>query len=686
MFFNYQKIFNLSLKISFNILIIICTVIIFIITPIEYIYSQDQRGQASAVHGKVESRRNISRFREVRQGKIFRSGDIIQTASDGLLEIILFNGIKIRIYRNTKVNILQLTDKSIYIRVFYGKIFLLNNTGKSYPYKITSQDIIIESQSINYQLYIENNSKSDFLDIINLDGHFSAKNDTYSESLKLSEISDYAIPKYISFKSIKKNKISDNSIPNSDNDLLDKQGPLSTYDPQKSQVYRKKDPWWTEKKTFKKRSIDIKKFREQKKIYFQFETGAQHISDNFYFLINLQPKINLENFQAQLRIPVYFIMKDPLAIKKSYNYNEWNFKDTKDIIDDLFSKIDYISLRLQKGKVQFLLSPIEDKTLGYGMIFQRYSNSILFPYERLLGLSFNFNYKSISFEGFIRNITTAKLIGMRIETRPFTFSDEDSVDQYKFGISFNTDLDPAGNGGSPQIFLASIDANIPILFERKKPFHLSLFAEVSIQGYNFNDQLTAAYYAREANKLIFKPNSFGILFGLRGTIKDNFKLIFQYRYLVGGYISEYFDVFYEINRNKKFELILLDNKNNYNGLLFGMGYNIPGIGNIYSELYYETGEISGHEKIKNRFHFEISSSQELIPYFKLKASYDRLNSLSFKDFFEDFLGDKSILMGEVRYAISKNFDIIFIYRNFFEKQASNYNHSSYISLSTQFIF
>jgi len=671
-------------------------VIIFFITTLGFFFSKlsfsnNNRAQASIVIGSVESRRDISRFRNVYLGNLFRSGDIIKTYSNSYLEIILFNNNRIKLYPNTLIHLIKINNTSLDIVIDRGKISIEpydNEYGKKkFEYQIfVNKTKLISQKSENYFFVIHDTEKK-ITKILVLNGSVILQS-TDEIDKKISINKDKQIIFYDKPLLDRQNTlaINQNDLSEIENNSFPSHKTLSNFDPNLAVKSPVADPFLIRKKRFTDKRDNISNFRKQKDLYYQFQVGVSYITNQFYYLVLFNPKITFQHIEAQLRFLAYVSQSKPISPNNWYNLSEWDFRNTKDSFEDIISKIGYISYINKKKKLSFLLGEIESNNLGYGLVVNRYSNSIFYPQKYQLGLIYNLDFDALQFKGFLANIIGPKLFALRVETRPFFNPEVKTFDKYRFGINFAMDIDPKSSSNDLKIYLGSIDINIPIMNKLKENFMFSLFSELAIQGYEFNNQLLADVYQKKANKLVFIEKSFGFSIGLKGILVQILNFKTEYRYLAKGFITEYLDTFYDINRSKKADLLLQDNKPDFHGFLFGLGVIIPKIINIYTEIYHESRDILNMDKLNNRFHIELSSSKYFIPIFKIKIRYDRQDIPSFNKFFKGFFSDKSFFTNEIRYAISKNFDIIFIYRRFFENHNNGYFGSDYLSLSSFFIF
>jgi hypothetical protein len=72
-----------------------------------------------------------------------------------------------------------------------------------------------------------------------------------------------------------------------------------------------------------------------------------------------------------------------------FSDKEWNFKD--DWVDALTSKIRYIRFGQETDPLFIKVGGLDNVTMGYGFLVDRFTNMLHYPDQRLLGLQFNLN-------------------------------------------------------------------------------------------------------------------------------------------------------------------------------------------------------------------------------------------------------------------------------------------------------
>lgn len=646
------------------------------------LFSESKRGQASIVVNEVKSKREVSRFRKVHKGQLFRDGDIIFVEKQSFLEIILFNQKKIRVFEDSVIEFIAINDGYAHIKLRKGKLealasdeirdyitfletdtFIASNQKDEGTIKLYSDNVIERIIISEGLLYIEN--LNDSLD------NFFLQNNYQFEKLKKQKLENGKITRG-------DNEVSE-SIPSADSEL-------KSFDKKKLTLSNPNDPFFKENQTFEEKRDIIKLYRKQKHFYLKSDLGFAYISDDFYASLGFYPLFLYDQFQLQLRFMFYFSIDKAPDLNSIYNNNEWDFRNGRDIVSDILSKIDFMNYQSSDSVFNISLKQLESISYGYGLTVNRYSNTIFSPYERQTGLTFKIDYESLVLNGFVTNISDPNLMAFRLETYPFLTEGSNKKEQTTFGFTFLIDLSPKSNQGNPEIYMGSLDFNIPFLGKRGDDITLGTFLEFAFQGIEFNSQTEADRYSEDSKQLKIIDNSFGVIIGLKSKVIDLLELRFDYRYLAKGFTGNYMDVFYDIQKSEKANMVLVEDKEDFQGFLGAIAFDIKNYAKIYIEYYYETGSITGYEKDNNRLHIDIESSPFLDPGFVFSFHYDQRAFNTFKDLFNGFMGFNSIYNYRFRYSYNENLDLILNWKQFFENQSGVYKNEDLISFTVQYLF
>jgi len=129
------------------------------------------------------------------------------------------------------------------------------------------------------------------------------------------------------------------------------------------------------------------------------------------------PEFHYGPFGVGLYLPVYIGLRDRMLYpEKWYNYDEWDFNEA----EDFFSKFVFFQFKIWKfyGRI----GGIPSLTFGSGFILRDYSNMVLFPNERQLGIIAGADIDNIYLDlrFFTGNLLDRYLSGARAEWKPLS--------------------------------------------------------------------------------------------------------------------------------------------------------------------------------------------------------------------------------------------------------------------------
>ncbi|MFQ6614674.1 MAG: hypothetical protein ACE5D1_07515 [Fidelibacterota bacterium] len=101
--------------------------------------------------------------------------------------------------------------------------------------------------------------------------------------------------------------------------------------------------------------------------------------------------------------------------------DEWDFSDGTAIKNTLLDKIYYIRWGQPGDKLYFKIGALDRVSLGYGILVNGYSNTLLYPDVRKTGLDFGARIQRFAITGFVNDFKeNLSLTGIRIESSAFT--------------------------------------------------------------------------------------------------------------------------------------------------------------------------------------------------------------------------------------------------------------------------
>lgn len=144
----------------------------------------------------------------------------------------------------------------------------------------------------------------------------------------------------------------------------------------------------------------------------QAAVGSVTIDGKVWNQIAMRPVIPIGKWGVALDLVVYF------DAQGNIHSDEWDFSSGRAIKNTLIDKIYYIRYGLPGDPIYGKIGAIDRVDLGYGILVNEYSNNMLYPQVRKIGLNFERNTRSYNFEGFINDFKeNAGLLGGRITSK-----------------------------------------------------------------------------------------------------------------------------------------------------------------------------------------------------------------------------------------------------------------------------
>ena len=172
--------------------------------------------------------------------------------------------------------------------------------------------------------------------------------------------------------------------------------------------------------------------------------GSVTIDGKVWNQIAMRPVIPLGKWAVALDLVIYF------DAEGNIHSDEWNFSSPSAIKNSLIDKIYYIRYGFPGDPLFARIGALDKVDLGYGILVNGYSNSILYPQDRKIGVNFEKNSPSIKYEAFANDLKeNLGLFGGRASSRKFM--------GLPIGISFVSDrnqylgLRDNDNDGRPNI-------------------------------------------------------------------------------------------------------------------------------------------------------------------------------------------------------------------------------------------
>ncbi|MBU1077124.1 MAG: hypothetical protein KKH98_07520, partial [Spirochaetes bacterium] len=369
--------------------------------------------------------------------------------------------------------------------------------------------------------------------------------------------------------------------------------------PEKKPV-EKKEPWCKDPKL---------------EFHLNFDLMYAEFNKQGHVLLALMPEFVYCKIGLAFYLPIYYNYKyNFMKPKKSwYNFTDWDFSSPKDSAHDLWIKFLYIRYG-KKGDPFFIrIGGLSGVTFANGFIMNDYSNMLNFPKIRKLGLQFDYIFsKFIGFETLFDDVSDLKLYGGRFVVFPFGLApDLGMLTRIQIGSTLIYDK----IGKNDRVINWGLDLGFPLV--ESNIFNLRYGIDYATFSVKAPDTLNKDGWVSSGN--------YGFSTGFKGNIAI---IVYraEYRYLKDGYIPEYFDNFYDLNREIKYAgLITMYNTSGlptWNGYLANAGFQIAGAGEVggtYQEYYDENNNTFNKAKLY------LTIKKGVIPKFYGTAAYHKIN-------------------------------------------------------------
>lgn len=345
--------------------------------------------------------------------------------------------------------------------------------------------------------------------------------------------------------------------------------------------------------------------------------------------------------------------------------------DTWCKFSDYLYKIYYLRYGHKGDPLYGRLGAFESYTLGHGLIMQDFSNTLFYPQIHQLGLNLDidgeiFNFPFIGMESVVDDVLDWDIIGVRVYARPLTGLQMPIISELKVAGSIVTDRDPQEitDPGDPNYDDYSSPKDNPA---SDPVTELGLDTELPLLQRQNMSLITYADWA----KIVGKGS--GSMLGSTFAYKW-FSLIGQLRFLGKQFEMNYFDSYYEVERDDKYAA--LDNITKfYAGYLVGTDLSLFNFFRFY--FHWSDGF---NDPTGPRIQSGIGTVEGALPKIDARFTYDKKDIQSFRDVFS---GQDSLMQLRVAYKVSKIAAIVFIYQRTYTPSGKSTDQSF---IETQFSF
>ena len=140
--------------------------------------------------------------------------------------------------------------------------------------------------------------------------------------------------------------------------------------------------------------------------------GAVTIDGKIWNQIALRPIVPIGKVTLALDI-VFYIDQDG-----NIHDDEWDFSNGKNSKNSIIDKIYYVRYGKKWEPFYFQVGALENVTIGQGILVNRYSNTILYPQLRKVGMELKFKAYGLDFYGFTNDFKeNLGLAGFRVSKK-----------------------------------------------------------------------------------------------------------------------------------------------------------------------------------------------------------------------------------------------------------------------------
>ncbi|MFC1567050.1 hypothetical protein ACFL4A_04330 [bacterium] len=367
-------------------------------------------------------------------------------------------------------------------------------------------------------------------------------------------------------------------------------------------------------------------------------------NQTMYSQLSLRPQINLGKLGVGLDLFFYF------------DENGYLREEDWDDASKIPEKILYIKYAEKGDPFYFHIGGMKEYILGHGIIFNNYSNLILYPDLRKIALAVDVNAGYFGFETITSNIKRAEVLGGRFYYRPLHKYSFPFFRKLGVGISAGTDVNPDNNKDTEndQVTIIGFDIDLPILDMGL----LSTLAFFDIATMELGSAYTDDTLTNPA-----KNGGVGNSVGIMGKFAFlNYRA--EYRSLQNNFSYGYFNSFYEVDRSTKGYTIAGDDEPMREGPYFEAAYSFMDKAHIKAS--YENYDHDPENKYP-WLHAEIVIKPELLLN-KLSFAfyYDRRNANTWEEV-KDVENEDAIMITEMGYNVGGSVMLVVIEKKTFDR-------------------
>jgi hypothetical protein len=278
------------------------------------------------------------------------------------------------------------------------------------------------------------------------------------------------------------------------------------------------------------------------------------------------------------------------------------------------------------------IGSIEDGTLGNGFLMGNYSNTLLLPEKRFVGLALDvdgrlFEFPYLGVETFVGNIARFDVLGTRVYTRPLVQHDNPLLSELQIGATAAADTQP----DAIDDFIDDPDTGSDYSPDAVQMFSVDFFQPVVA-----TPAFSGAFYGDAAMQPSEEEAHTGGLVGFGGKMVEFINYSVNTLLLGDNFVPFYFDSTYDLYRQQKYEIYSERvNVPGYAGWLASLGFGFFDDSVVFntsvdSAFVPQSGKDSTFPHLRSTF----SVGEGVLPGIYFDITYDKKYIKEFADFGE----------------------------------------------------
>ncbi|MFO7848904.1 MAG: hypothetical protein R6V67_02985 [Spirochaetia bacterium] len=293
---------------------------------------------------------------------------------------------------------------------------------------------------------------------------------------------------------------------------------------------------------------------------------------NTYQSLGLMPDIAFGKIGIGLNFTINYRFADDDEDGGLYIREEdWIPKDDRSFFDLYLPIFRYVRYGEKGDPLYGKIGSIEDGTLGNGFIMGNYSNTLLMPEQRHVGLALDidgklFDFPYLGIESFAGNLARWDVLGTRLYTRPLTNTELPLLSELQIGTTLAADTQPDA--------INDFYTDPEVRENTYTPDPVTMYSFDFFQPLIANPAITGALYGDAAFQGGGETINTGGLLGFGGKMIEFINYSINTLFPGDNFVPFYFDRSYDLYRQEKYEIYNGDAEvDGYTGWLATLGFS-----------------------------------------------------------------------------------------------------------------